>query len=412
MDFFDVFIYLSIFGGFLMAFSLGANDAANAMASAVGAKALSMRQAVAIAALMNLVGAIFLGGAVVATISQGIVDAKAVADPRLICLGLFAALLTSGFFVLVSTLSGYPVSSTHAVVGGMMGYGLVAAGVEAVKWSGLIGIFVSWVLSPFIGGLIAYLIYLLVRKTTLHGKDIILAVTRWCPIWIGFTAVVIVLEVVLDSDFGDQLVKESPTLAVATVVFFALFVWSQGRHLVAEHMARVDQQHEAVENIFRRLQAFTSSYVALAHGSNDVANAFGPVLGIYLIAKYHNIAATSEGATWLLVLGGVGIAIGTASLGHRVIATVGEGITKLNNTRGYSVDFSLATTVLLCSQLGLPVSSTTVAVGAVTGVGLSQGRQAVNLKALAKIMLVWVLTVPISGGVAALFFWVLKTVFY
>ena len=411
MDFFDVFVYLSIFGGFLMAFSLGANDAANAMASAVGAKALTIRQAVAVAALMNFVGAAFLGGAVVATISSGIVDTQTISDPKVICLGMFAALLTSGTFVLVSTLTGYPVSSTHAVVGGMMGFGFAAVGPESVYWGSMTGIVLSWLLSPFIGGLIAYVIYFLIKKTLVDREHVKRQAERWCPIWMGLTAIVIAVEVLLESRAGQGLVKQSWTLACFCLVFFGLFVWSQGKLLVAEFLNRMEKHLDAVEGVFRRLQVFTSSYVALAHGSNDVANAFGPVLGIYLIAKYHNLPAQNQEVVWLLILGGVGIAVGTATLGHRVIKTVGNDITELNNTRGFSVDFSLATTVLACSQLGLPVSSTTVAVGAVTGVGLSQGRKAVNLKKLGKILSVWVVTVPISAVVSALFYKVLHYLF-
>ena len=410
MDFFDVFSYLAIGGGFLMAFSLGANDAANAMASAVGAKAITIRQALVIASVMNFTGAVFLGAHVTATISKGIVNVDLISDPKMITLGMFAALLTSGFFVLVSTLTGFPVSSTHSVVGGMLGFGLMAVGPSAVEWTVLIGIFLSWIISPALGGLLAYFIYFLIKKSLLQRTDLYQAARKWCPIWMGITATVIACFVIMETELGKD-VQENIPLSITTIVFFGLFVWSQGRMLTNEFLEKLDKHQDAVESVFRRLQVFTSSYVALAHGANDVANAFGPVLAIYLIAKHHNLPEQGSVPIMLLMLGGIGIAVGITTLGHRVIATVGEGITKLNNSRGFAVDFSLASTVLFASRLGLPVSSTTVAVGAITGVGLAQGKNSVDVKMLAKIVGVWILTVPISAVTSMLLFLLLKKVF-
>ena len=292
-----------------------------------------------------------------------------------------------------------------------MGFGIAAIGFDAVYWGKMISIFLTWIISPILGGLVAFGVHRLIRLTLLDKPDLWKAAKRYCPMWMGFTAALIVVEVIIESDVGKELVDESRTLAGLCIVFFALFVWSQGKLLVDDFLNKMEKHKDAVENVFRRLQIFTSSYVALAIGSNDVANAFGPVLGIYLIAKYHNLADHNEGAVWLLVLGGIGIAVGCATLGHRVIKTVGSGITKLNNTKGYSVDFSLATTVLACSQLGIPVSSTTVAVGAVTGVGLSQGSGGVNFKKLLKIVAMWLITIPISATVSGLFFYLLKYLF-
>jgi PiT family inorganic phosphate transporter len=411
MDFFAVFTVLALLSGFLMSFSLGANDAANAMASAVGAKAITIRQAVVIASVMNFVGAVFLGAHVTATISEGIVNLEKVADPKLVTIGMFSALLTAGLFVLISTITGFPVSSTHSVIGGMIGFGIMSVGFSAVKWVGLTSIFLSWIISPALGGLMAYFIYFLIKKSLLQKKDLFQAARIWCPIWMGITALIIVSFVILETHFGDEMQKSIP-LSVFTLAFFGLFVWSQGRLLINEFLERLERRQDAVENVFRRLQVFTSSYVALAQGSNDVANALGPVVAIYMIAKTHHLPDAGQVPIMLMMLGGFGIALGVTMLGHRVISTVGTGITKLNNTRGFSVDFSLATTVLFASRMGLPVSSTTVAVGAVTGVGLAQGKKSVDLMMLVRIVGVWVLTVPITALASMGIFWVLKAIFF
>lgn len=410
MEFYDLFFYLALAGGFLMAFSLGANDAANSMASSVGAKALTIRQAVLIAGLMNFFGAVFMGAQVTATISEGIVDSAALGDPKLVTLGMFATLLTAGFWVLGSTLTGFPVSSTHAIVGGLMGFGLVAADADAVHWNKLIEIFISWIVSPALGGLVAWGLYYLLRKSMLDKKDLFAAALKWCPIWMGLTAGVIVTAVILETPVGQNL-EDNVYLFITTVVFFILYMREMGKNLIQEFLLKLDRHENAVEQLFRRMQIFTSAYVSLSHGANDVANAFGPVTAIYLIAKYHNLPEQAEVPTLMLLIGGIGIAVGIAVLGKKVIATVGEGITKLNNTKGFSVDFSIASTVLLASRMGLPVSSTTVAVGAVTGVGLAHGREHVQFKVLAKIVMMWVLTVPVAAVTGAVFYLILDAIF-
>ena len=241
----------------------------------VGAKAITVRQAVFIAAIMNFIGASLLGGHVVATISKGIVDIQALNDPHLVTLGMFATLLTAGFFVLVSTLTGFPVSSTHAVIGGLMGFGWVAGGFHAVYWSKLVEIMTSWVISPVLGGLMAFGMYRILRWVILDHTDQKLRVQRWCPVWMGFTAGIIAIDLLIDIPALGRIESDWMLLSI-TVVFLSLYVWEMGKNLIREFLEKV-KESEAVQAVFRHLQIVTSAYVALSHGSNDVANAFGAV---------------------------------------------------------------------------------------------------------------------------------------
>lgn len=264
MTFFDVFFYLSIFGGFLMAFSLGANDAANSMASAVGAKAITIRQAVFIAGIMNFIGAVFLGAHVTATISKGIVDPAVLADPKILTLGMFSTLLTAGTWVLLSTLTGFPVSSTHAIVGGLMGFGVVAGGAEAVQWGKLTEIFLSWIISPALGGLVAWIIYFMIKKTMLDRKDLFAAAKRYCPWWMGITGGIILVALIFETELGEK-IEENWFLIALSTLFCILFMMEMGKNLINEYLDKLDKHANAVEQIFKRLQIVTSAYVSLSH---------------------------------------------------------------------------------------------------------------------------------------------------
>ncbi len=407
MDIYDVFFYLSLFAGFMMAFNLGANDVANSMASAVGAKAISIKQAVFIAGTLNFAGAVFLGSQVTATVSKGIINADVIGDPKIVMIGMFSALLAAGIWVLVSTLTALPVSSTHSIVGAILGFGLVAGGPDVVNWIKMVGIVMSWIISPFFAATIAYLIFSHIRKTILFQKDFIHQAKKWAPIWMGLTVLLIALSFLYKTPVGKSL--ELPFLgALALGCSIAGVVWFIGRLAVSKLVGDPEQGAEAVEQTFRKLQIGTSCYVALSQGANDVANAIGPVAAIYLISKEHVLRTNADVPLGLLAMGGVGIAIGIALLGHKVMGTVGTKITVLTNTRGFAVDFGAATTVLVASNMGLPVSSTHAAVGSVVGVGLARGFAAVNFKILGKIVIYWVLTVPIAAFTSIIIFTILK----
>lgn len=410
MDFFELSFYFAAGLGFLVAFNLGANDVANSMASAVGAKAITIRQAVSIAAALNFVGAVFLGSRVTATISSDIVDPAAVGDPQALTLGLCAALLAAVFWVLFSTLASLPVSSTHSVVGAMMGFGLVTAGPAAVHWPTLITIVLSWIVSPFIAAAISFGIYKLIRRTIQAGPDQMKQLTRWIPIWLAVIAGVVAYSFLFHTNIGQELDLSGPAASGASLAV-ALTVWIAGRALRNRLPKPKEESADPVEERFRRLQVLTSCYVALAHGSNDVANALGPVVAIYTLAKHHQLVSSADIPWPILLLGGLGIAAGILLLGHKVMKTVGEGITKLDNRRGFSVDLATATTIMAASDMGLPVSSTTAAVGAVTGVGLARGVSHIDVSVLRRIFLYWVLTVPVSAFSCMLIYWLLRGLF-
>jgi PiT family inorganic phosphate transporter len=412
MDIYDIFFYLSLGGGFLMAFNLGANDVANSMASAVGAKAISVRQAVFIAGILNFAGAVFLGSHVTATVSKGIINPSQITDPKLIMIGMFSALLAAGIWVLIATLTALPVSSTHSIVGAIMGFGLVAGGPDVINWLKMGGVVLSWIISPFAAAAIAFLIFSHIRRTIFFSRRFIHQAKKWGPIWMGFTVSLVVLSFLYKTPVGKKLaIPVWQALAITALV--SLAVWALGRTWVNRIVRDETEGAEGVERIFRKLQVGTSCYVALSQGANDVANAIGPVAAIYLIAREHQLLAMAKVPMPVLVLGGLGIATGIAVLGHKVMSTVGDKITRLTNTRGFAVDFGAASTVLAASNMGLPVSTTHAAVGAVVGVGLARGGfSAVDFGVLGRIVIYWLLTVPIAAFTSIIIFQILRWTIY
>ncbi|MEF2145763.1 MAG: inorganic phosphate transporter [Desulfovibrionaceae bacterium] len=410
MDIYDLFFYMSIGAGFLMAFNLGANDVANSMASAVGARAITVRQAIFIAGILNFVGAVLLGSHVTATVSKGIINASEISDPKLIMVGMFAALLAAGLWVLVSTLTSLPVSSTHSIVGAIMGFGIVAGGPGVVNWLKIGGIVLSWIISPFFAAAIAYFIFTHIRRTILYEKHFIDQARKWAPRWVALTVSLVIFSFLYKTPLGQSLGLHW-SMSVLVAVVLSLLVWLGGKYVLRNLVLDPEAGAEAVEGVFRKMQVGTSCYVALSQGANDVANAIGPVAAIYLIAREHVLLPTAEVPIGILVMGGLGISVGIAVLGHKVMSTVGEKITTLTNTRGFAVDFGAASTVLVASNMGLPVSTTHAAVGGVVGVGLARGFSAVDFRVLGKIVVYWVLTVPIAAFTSIVLFVLLKWLF-
>ena len=411
MDIYDLFFYMSLGAGFLMAFNLGANDVANSMASAVGARAITVRQAVFIAGTLNFVGAVVLGSHVTSTISKGIINPDAIQDPKLLMIGMFAALLAAAVWVLIATLTSLPVSSTHSIVGAITGFGLVAGGPSVVNWLKMGGIVLSWIISPFFAATIAYLVFSHIRKFILYKRRFVRQVRRWAPFWVAVTVALIALSFLYKTPVGKSLnLHWSVSLSLA--VGLSALTYLVTRALISRMILDEEEGAEGVERVFRKMQVGTSCYVALSQGANDVANAIGPVAAIYLIAKEHQLLAKADVPLSMLILGGVGIAIGISVLGHKVMATVGEKITTLTNTRGFAVDFGAASTVLVASNLGLPVSTTHAAVGGVVGVGLARGFHAVDFRVLLRIVAYWVATVPIAALTSIVFFVLLKWLCY
>jgi PiT family inorganic phosphate transporter len=276
----------------------------------------------------------------------------------------------------------------------------------------LSGIVLSWIVSPFFGALIAYLVFIHIRKTILYRSDVIRAALYWAPLWCALTAAMVALSFCFKTPYGQSLrlgglAGIGIALAVGAITALAL------RRVLPRILARAKSAGppEQVDEIFRRMQVGTACYVALSQGANDVANAIGPVIAIYFIATHGSMMGRLDVPVWLLALGGAGIAAGIACLGHKVMGTVGERITKINNTRGFAVAFSSATTVLLASNLGLPVSTTHATVGSVVGVGIARGFQAVDFRVLGRIIMFWLLTVPIAGFSCILIFQLLRWTF-
>lgn len=399
-------LMLAIIVGFAMAMAIGANDVANSMATAVGAKAITIKQAVIIAAILEFSGAIFFGKMVTETIRKGIIKPEVVTDPQAMLAGAFAALISATLWIVIATTFELPVSTTHSIVGGMTGFGIAAAGLSAVNWGKMFFIVASWFISPFLGGALSFLMFKYISKTILRKKRPFAAAKQIAPLLIGMTFLIVTLMFIKKALHykGAYLMPISISLNIAFIGGIISYIRLRKKRIKGN-------RYEAVEEIFKKLQIMTSCYVSIAHGANDVANAIGPLAAIYAIITYGNIAAKVAVPKALLALGGVGIALGVAIWGHKVMKTVGTKITELNNTRGFSIDFSTATTVFLASALGLPVSSTHTVVGAVVGVGYARGVGVVNLEIIKQIVASWFITVPAGAIMSAIFYKIFMMLF-
>ncbi len=393
--------------GFYMAWNIGANDVANSMASAVGAKAITVRQAVFIAGILNVVGAVFVGSHVTNTIRKGIVSTQVMADPHTALIGALAALLAAALWVSFATWRSLPVSTTHSIVGAMIGFGIVAGGFSVIQWAKLAAVVMSWIISPLFSLLIAYGMFKIIVKMITSRPDAFLRALKLSPVFIGLAAFIVVLSFLFKTPLGKKLTVATPAALLIACVAGILAGYA-GKALLRRFVH--SETDNATEEVFRRIQIGTSCYVALAQGANDVANAIGPLAVIYFLVKTGSVGATVPVPIFLLLFGGIGIACGIAMAGHRVMETIGTKITTLTNTRGFCVDFAAASTVLVASKLGLPVSTTHAAVGGVLGVGLAGGIEAVNFAIVFQIMVYWVLTVPAAAITSMLIFKVLQLV--
>lgn len=410
-----IFIVLACLGAFFMAFNNGANDVANSFAPTVGSGAISLKQAILIAGILNFVGAVLLGSHVATTLIEGVIHPDMFSDDVEYVLAMFSVLLAAGCFVLASTLFQMPVSSTQAIVGSLTGVSIASAGWGSVNWVMMGTIVASWFVSVLMAGGLAFAVYMLISKTIIRApsKGVPARLMRWLPVIISGTTAIVLYSLLECTRLHVMIgVAQWESLLIALLFAASLFVLS--RHAVAEMIADLPDDPESAEPPFKKLQVATACYVAFGHGSNDVANSISPVLAIYLVASQGHLPDGAENAgvpMWILALGGAGIAVGVGLLGHRVMATLAKGITPLSNTRGFSVNFAAATTVVMASAMGLPVSSTHAATGAVMGVGLDKGIGNINLKLIGKIVLTWLITVPVAGVVTVVIYSLLKLVF-
>ncbi len=395
----DAWLIFTVILGFWMAWNIGANDVANSMGTAVGAKAITPKQAAVIAGVMNFTGAYFFGKSVTETIRKGILNVGMIHDPWIIVYGSLAALLAASIWLIFATYNGLPVSTTHSIIGGVVGYGLVYAGASIVDWGKLGQVVLSWILSPILGAIVAYFVFKAVKKSILARSDPLRSARHWAPFWIGLAFVVIGTMFYIKVLHGSNLLTGVILYGVPTgVVIFAL------SYVIIRLHFRPNDPYIGVESIFRKVQVITSAYVALAHGSNDVANAVGPIAAAYAVITMGMSGMKVPVPRWVLVLGGLGIALGIFMYGYKVMETVGKRITELTNTRGFSIDFSAATVILVASWLGMPISTTHTVVGAVIGVGLARGVKAINKDIVRDIVISWFITVPVAAVISAVIF--------
>jgi PiT family inorganic phosphate transporter len=409
-----IYIGLAAAFGLFMAWGIGANDVANAMATSVGSKALTIKQAILVAAIFEFAGAVLAGGEVTSTIRKGIVDAELLSGtPELLIYGMLAALLAAGSWLLIASKNGWPVSTTHSIVGAIVGFAAVGIGVEAVQWSKVGTIVMSWVVSPVTSGFIAYLIYRSVQKLILSQEDPLAKAKKYVPVYIFLAAFTITLVTILKGlkHVGLTIsLRDSYILAVAIAVGISLIGAYFIRRIEPDKKAEKGQHFYTVERVFGVLMVVTACGMAFAHGSNDVANAIGPLAAVVSIASTGAIGAKSSLPIWVLALGGGGIVIGLATFGRHVIATVGKKITQLTPSRGFAAELAAATTIVIASGTGMPISTTHTLVGAVLGVGMARGIEAIDLRVVARILVSWVITIPAGAFLAILFFFVFRAV--
>lgn len=469
MDPYSLIQTVALILGFYMAWNIGANDVANAMGTSVGSKALTLKKAVFVAAILEFSGAFFVGSSVSETIQKGILDPSFFqADPLIFVLGMMGSLLATGALLQVASYFGLPVSTTHAIVGAVIGFGAIIGGIDAVHWDELSWIVCSWILSPLLSGIISYAIFSLIQRKILYALDPIAASQKLTPYFVFLCFSVVTLSMLfhglnLDlststallisiavgllaaiiSRFLVQRISEpTPQLAGGFNPYQAVSLEKALHHLQRVHLSNrndtyQDQishilnqvqtlsdtvkkntpflqsthQYHGVEKIFISLQILSACLVAFAHGANDVANAIGPVAAVIGVLKTQTLTSQCSVPSWLLALGGAGIVIGLATWGWRVIETIGEKITELTPTRGFSAEFGAATTILLASKLGLPISTTHALIGAVFGVGMARGLKALNLQMLKEIVISWIVTIPLCALFSIIAFYLLKFCF-
>lgn len=409
-----VYIILAALFGIFMAWGIGANDVANAMATSVGSKALTIKQAIVVAAIFEFFGAVLAGGEVTQTVRKGIVDVDLLSGtPELLVYGMLAALLAAGTWLFIASGRGWPVSTTHSIVGAIVGFAAVGIGVDAVQWGKVVTIVMSWVASPLTAGFIAYLIYQTVQRLILRHEDPLARAKRYVPVYIFLAAFTITLVTILKGlkHVGLTIsLRDSYILAIAIAVGIAIIGALAIRRIEPDKKAEKHQHFYTVERVFGILMIVTACGMAFAHGSNDVANAIGPLAAVINVAQNGYVAEQSSLPIWVLLLGGGGIVIGLATFGRHVIATVGKKITQLTPSRGFAAELAAATTIVIASGTGMPISTTHTLVGAVLGVGMARGIEAIDLRVVGRILVSWVVTIPAGAFLAIVFFFIFKNV--
>ncbi len=394
-----------------MAWAIGANDVANAMGTSVGSGALTIRQAVLIAAVMEFCGALFAGGHVTDTVRKGMLDMSALqGHEELMLYGMLGALASAGSLLLIATTYGLPISTTHSIVGSIIGFGAVALGVDAVNWLKVGEIVVSWITSPLMGGVLAYVVFNVVRRTILDRDDPMEAAKTVGPFFFFFVTFIIALVTLFKGLKNANLDFELPEALLWSTVagIVGALVGRVFLRRVKVSEADAKDRYGGAERVFVVLQIMTACAVAFAHGSNDVANSIGPLAAIKTVVDGADLSQKAPVEFWMLAIGGVGIVFGLATMGYRVMATIGEKITELTPSRGFSATLAAAVTTVIASRMGIPVSTTHILVGSVIGVGVARGIGALDLGVVARILASWIATLPIAAALSIFFFYFFK----
>ncbi len=398
--------------GFYMAANIGANDLANAMGTSVGSRAITIRQAVIISMIANALGAVLAGGHVTNTISKGIINPQLLSsEPNKFIIGMFSSLLAAGIWVNIATYLGLPVSTTHSIVGAVIGFGILSIGMANICWGKVVPIVLSWIISPVAGAVIGGGIYVFVERKILRAENPYRASLIYSPVLIFLVFVVLILSLIfkglknlhLNFTFTNALFISVPVAFLFGLLGKYYIKWQMERHASDNE----EKGYSLVEGLFAQLQLLTACYVAFAHGANDVANAVGPWAAIFSAIKSKSVSLQIYVPLWMLLIGGIAVGGGLMAFGANVIRTIGENITEINPIRGFCAEFGAATTILVCSRLGLPISTTHVIVGSVVGIGIARGAGTLDLRVLKNICISWLVTLPFTLLLAMLLYEIL-----
>ena len=399
-----------------MTWGIGANDVANALGTSVGSGAITVRTAIIVAAIFEFAGAALAGGSVTKTIRKGIIDPSTIADrPELLVFGMLAALLAAGCWLALASFRGWPVSTTHSIVGAIVGFAIAGIGIEAVAWGKISQIVASWVVSPVLGGLVAFALMMSIRRLILQAEKPFESAVRWAPFYlflVGFVISLVTIFKGLKHLIIDLNGYESATVAALIGIITALIGKRSISRVTTQETMDKTAHLASVERVFAPMIVFTACAMAFAHGSNDVANGVGPLAAVYgLVHSGGEVTQKLAMPLWILALGGGGIVLGLVTYGYRVMRTIGTKITALTPTSGFCATVAAALVVVIASRTAMPVSTTHIAVGAVMGVGMARGIAALDLRVIGSIFASWVVTLPAGGILAAMFFFMLKGMF-
>ena len=403
---------------FFMAWGVGANDVANAMGTSVGARAITIKQAIIIAMIFEFAGAWLAGGEVTTTIRSSIIDVETAGfdeRPELLVYGMLSSLLAAGIWLIIASRYGLPVSTTHSIIGAIVGFAAVGISFDAIMWGQIGSIVASWVVSPLVAGIISFSLFMTVQHLVLSTENPFANAKKYVPYYIFLVGFVIAMVTMVKGlrHVGLEITfAQSTAMAIGFGIITMLIGVFMLRQIPDPSSNMRHHQFASVESVFAILMVFTACSMAFAHGSNDVANAIGPLAAINSIVQSGGVFEVESALPmWILLLGGVGIVSGLAIWGYRVIATIGRNITELTPSRGFAAELAAAATVVIASGTGMPVSTTHTLVGAVLGVGVARGIGALNLNIVGKIFLSWIVTLPIGALLSIIFFFIFQLSF-